>query len=272
MLRRRASGGGHRTLGAASVWAEPRKIKRIEDCHFYHRMEIPGHGLVGGEWDLAGGEDDYLGHVELAGRRVLEIGPANGYLTFFMESRGAEVVAVELAPETDRELVPHVSIDLEQLQAQTRTIMERLRNAFWFAHERLESAAKVHYGSAYDLPEELGHFDVAVLAAVLLHTRDPLRIVENCARIADCVVVTDIYHPTLDGVPAARFAPAADSDASGTWWDLSPDLMVRFLGVLGFADATVSYHAQKHIAGGVEIPMPLFTVRACKGPAGRLEP
>ena len=53
-------------------------------------MEIPGHGLVTGQWDLRGGVDDYLGKVAFAGQRVLEIGPASGFLTFEMEKRGAE--------------------------------------------------------------------------------------------------------------------------------------------------------------------------------------
>src|SRR5215208_3579534 len=79
-----------------------------DDCHFYHWMEIPGHGLVGGDWDLRGAEAEYLGHVALAGLRVLEIGPASGGLTFHMESQGAEVVAVELPPGGGWDTVPHV--------------------------------------------------------------------------------------------------------------------------------------------------------------------
>jgi hypothetical protein len=25
------------------------------DCSFYHTMEVPGHGIMTGEWDLRGG-------------------------------------------------------------------------------------------------------------------------------------------------------------------------------------------------------------------------
>lgn len=94
---------GTSTPGATSdgLYARPRRVASVEECHFYHAMEIPGVGLVGEDWDLRGGEDDYLGHVELEYRRVLVIGPASGFLTFFMESRGADVVAVELAPDLE---------------------------------------------------------------------------------------------------------------------------------------------------------------------------
>jgi hypothetical protein len=56
-------------------------------------MEFPAH------WDLRGGVDHYLGKVAFAGERVLEIGPASGFLTFEMEKRGAAVVSVEVTAE-----------------------------------------------------------------------------------------------------------------------------------------------------------------------------
>jgi SAM-dependent methyltransferase len=180
-----------------AIYAPPRRVERAEDCYFYHAMEIPGHGAVGGDWDLRGGEDDYLGHVALEGQRVLEIGPASGFLTFHMEARGAEVVAVELAPENEWDIVPLAHLDLDEIRAERRVIMERLRNGFWFAHERVGSTARVHYGSAYELPAGLGRFDIAVMGAVLLHTRDPLRVVQQCAGVADSLVVDLLRHFAL---------------------------------------------------------------------------
>ncbi len=67
----------------------------LEDCHFYHTMEVPGYGVIEGDWDLRAGVDAYLGGVSFANQRVLEIGPASGLLTFEMEKRGAAVVCVE---------------------------------------------------------------------------------------------------------------------------------------------------------------------------------
>ncbi|MBV9971725.1 MAG: hypothetical protein JO135_00155, partial [Candidatus Eremiobacteraeota bacterium] len=33
-------------------YAEPRTVTNLSDCYFYHTMEIPGYGLVEGQWDL----------------------------------------------------------------------------------------------------------------------------------------------------------------------------------------------------------------------------
>ena len=52
----------------------------LEDCYFYHTMDVPGAGLVTGEWDLRNGVDAYLGHESVAGKRVLELGTASGFL------------------------------------------------------------------------------------------------------------------------------------------------------------------------------------------------
>ncbi len=47
---------------------------RIEDCQFYHKMEIPGVGLVkgfgGGNWDLRGCIGQMLAGVNFAGREL----------------------------------------------------------------------------------------------------------------------------------------------------------------------------------------------------------
>jgi SAM-dependent methyltransferase len=251
------------------LYASPVIVERIEDCHFYHVMEVPGEGLVGGQFDLREGEDDYLGHIPLDRRRVLEIGPASGFLTFHMESRGASVVAVELGPDADWDIVPHAELDLAAIRGERRHIMERLRNGFWWAHKRMSSRAKVHYGDVYALPDELGEFDVAIMAAVLRHTRDPLRIVEGCARHAESVVITEMYFPELDGAPMIRFFPSRESATWDTWWDFSPDVLVQFLGVLGFDQTALTYHKQLFLANNMKHSIPFFTLVAHRSQSKR---
>jgi O-methyltransferase len=199
------------------LFATPPTIVRVEDCYFYHTMEVPGEGIVQGDFDLRGGVDDYLGRVPLNDRRVLEIGPASGFLTFHMESQGASVTAVEIAPDAEWDIVPYAERDLDTIRNNYRAVMERLRNGFWWAHKRTGSQAKVHYGNVYALPDELGHFDVAIMAAVLRHTRDPLRIVEGCAHRADTVVITEMHKPELDGAPLVSLVPTCESAAWDTW-------------------------------------------------------
>jgi hypothetical protein len=73
---------------SSARYATPVRGLREDDCYFYHVMDVPGQDALGGQFDLRGSEDEYLGNIELAGARVLEIGPASGFLSFHMESKG----------------------------------------------------------------------------------------------------------------------------------------------------------------------------------------
>jgi hypothetical protein len=67
-------------------------IPAIEDCKFYHAMDLPQIGFVQGAWDLRGRFDDYIGGVGLKDRSVLDVGTASGFLSFEAEQRGAQPV------------------------------------------------------------------------------------------------------------------------------------------------------------------------------------
>src|SRR5580704_2622550 len=143
-------------------FALPRDGVKFEDCDFYHTVEIPGRGVVHGQWDLRQHVDEYLGGYGFAGKRVLEIGPASGFLTFEMEKRGAEVVAIEVPDDPGWDFVPYPPETMTPIYPMRREHMRRLKNSFWFAHAAHRSQAKVHYGDVYKLPSELGHFDIAL--------------------------------------------------------------------------------------------------------------
>ena len=64
-----------------------------------------------GAWDLRGHEAAYLGGVDVAGKRVLELGPATGYLTFYMERMGAEVVSFEAGFDVPIDTMPVKGVD-----------------------------------------------------------------------------------------------------------------------------------------------------------------
>ncbi len=192
------------------IFATPLNVGNVADCYFYHTMELPGHGVIEGrDWDLRGRVDEYLGKVDFAGQRVLEIGPASGFLTFEMEKRGADVVSVEVTEEHGWDFVPYPAARLEEVFSPRRIVMRQLKNSYWFSHAALQSKAKVYYGDAYNLPAALGEFDIAVMGAVLLHCRDPLRIVEQCGKRAKTLIIVDKFHPDLEG--AAGMPSGADA-------------------------------------------------------------
>jgi hypothetical protein len=90
-------------------------------------MELPDHGVTNGEWDLRRGVDEYLGNVSFAGQRVLEIGPASGFLTFEMEKRGAEVISVEVTARHGWDFVPYPASKLQEVFGPRQIVMQRLR-------------------------------------------------------------------------------------------------------------------------------------------------
>lgn len=246
------------------TFAQPREVTDPADCFFYHFMDLPALGAVGDEgWDLRAGVEAYLGRTNVRDRRVLEIGPASGYLTFHMEEQGADVVGVELGPGTPWDVVPQAGLDLGAILEERRAIMERVRNSFWLARRALGATAQIHYGTAYQLPAELGRFDISVMASVLLHTRDPLRIVEQCARLTDeTLIIVDRHFPELGKAPVAHLLPSRENGIWDTWWFFTPELFMAYCEVLGFTRTCVSFHEQRHISGGAEAQIPLFTVVA----------
>jgi SAM-dependent methyltransferase len=245
----------------SGLFAAPRLVESADDCYFYHSMEIPGHGTVVGDWDLRGREEEYLGATRFDGRRVLEVGPASGFLTMHMERCGARVVAVELPDGGAWDMVPHAALGAAPVR-EWQTTMRRMINGFWFAHRRHRSAAQVHQGNIYDLPPELGRFDIAVMGSVLLHVRDPLGVVAQCARISDRIVIADVHVPELDGQPVQQLFATRELPQWHTWWRFSPDLFVQFLQVMGFGRSAVTFHVQTHVNDGVEYPVAMMTIVA----------
>lgn len=253
-----------------NLYAAPRRIDDLNECFFYHAMDLPGYGSVPGVWDLRGHESQYLGNVNLSAQRVLEIGPASGHLAFFMERAGAEVVSVEAAEDYPWEFGWDISERAPEALAPQlaahRAMMQRLRNSYWLAHRVLASQAKVHYGSAYAIPADLGRFDVSVIGCVLLHNKQPLRILENCARLTnDTIVIVEVFRKGQLAQTPAQLGPSPAVDLASlkqgwwhTWWSFSPVFFVDALRSMGFADSRVTFHQQ--ICNGAATD--LFTVIA----------
>ena len=197
------------------LYAAPVNVLDIGDCHFYHTMELPGLGTIEGPWDLRPEIDAYLGGVDFSGQRVLEIGPASGYVTFEMERRGASVVSVEVTDDPGWDFVPFPASTLNSIYGPRREKMRRLKNSYWFAHAAKKSQAKLCYGNAYHLPDALGEFDSAIMANVLLHCHSPLQIVEQCAKRSRKLIIVELLYPELEGNTVCP-SPQAPKISCGT--------------------------------------------------------
>jgi 2-polyprenyl-3-methyl-5-hydroxy-6-metoxy-1,4-benzoquinol methylase len=248
-----------------SIWAEQRDNVSIEDCYFYHTIDIPNHGVVHGEWDLRGQETTYLGNVNFQGKRVLEIGTASGYLCFAMEKMGADVVAYDLSENQEWDIVPYAEHDLTDYVIEHKKYLRRLNNGFWFAHKAFNSSAKVVYGTVYEIPDSIGQFDICTFGSVLLHLRDPFLALQRVTdHVKETVIVTDVVPKfrgrllsiaeLFTGSRLIRFIPNAKKRRPiETWWNLSPRLVLEFLRILGFDYTEISFCRQKHNKGKIRL-------------------
>jgi len=198
-------------------------------------MDVPGLGQVGGSWDLRDCIKAYLGNYDFNGKRALDVGTASGFLTFSMENEGAEVVSFDMASGAQWDVVPQKEyrVDPQSYMARLVEADRRLKNAYWFTHERVGSKAKVFYGDVYNLPEALGPFDVAVFGMIIPHLRDAFRALYSAARLVrgDLIITNRRFPP---GKREAYFVPTLDNHQTRAWWVFSEGCIRQMLSVMGF--------------------------------------
>jgi hypothetical protein len=253
-----------------------------KDCHFYHTLEFADGRVVPGGWDLRGKERAYLGLVDYRGARVLEFGPATGHLGFTLERQGAELTCFDLAPGAVQDLLPLPGVDLDAHRRSGTAFATEVRNSWWYGRRRHGSRAVSVYGDIYQLPGDIGRYDVAVLCSILLHLSNPFAALRQAAAVADkAVVVTDVLPPVLYGGPEAallEFNPGEEAGNLVNWWGLSPGVVARMLRLLGFPHITTRYHAidfhRNHDPSLDLVRRFMFTVIAEKSPGAvaRLAP
>ena len=139
-------------------WGQPVGVR------FYHSIELPISGPQTGSWDLIGRFDDYIGHQDLDGKTVLDVGTASGFLSFEAERRGARVSSFDVAVQastTSCRSRPGLRGEPCCVAGRSRQFVDRLRNSYWLCHEEFGSAARCFYGDVYDLDD--AGYDVVIL-------------------------------------------------------------------------------------------------------------
>jgi 16S rRNA A1518/A1519 N6-dimethyltransferase RsmA/KsgA/DIM1 with predicted DNA glycosylase/AP lyase activity len=72
---------------------------------------------VRGGWDYRPNIDDYIGRLDCNRKRVVEIDPANGYLTRAMEQHGEDVLCIDTNPDAAWDTVPRLDRNAPKLAA-----------------------------------------------------------------------------------------------------------------------------------------------------------
>ena len=251
----------------------------LEDCFFYHVMDIPGLSEpTKGEWDLRKGVDEYLGHLDFNNKTVLELGPASGYLTFHIEKLGAKVTSIDLPVEKDSLI--NVRRVKDNWQKELNALIKKMamtQKAYWYAHKAFNSKAKLILSHVNDLPEEIGIYDISLMCSVILHLQNPFLGIQNMLRhTKEKAIITDMgsykqiksfrniirnlkqlisLPPRL---PVIEFYPKVKNEHHDimTWWKISPEFIVNVASIFGFETSSINYHVQ-YFNGH---PLDVFTV------------
>jgi len=164
---------------------DPKKIRRRIAAHgrWWHEIELaPGIVTPGNDSNrqkLPVLEELGL-PAQLDGLRALDIGCSDGYFSFELEKRGAEVVAMDFVEDT--------------------------ATGFAVAREILGSRVEYRVDNVYNLaPDAYGEFDIVFFLGVLYHLRNPLAALDAIRSVmkeeADLYVATFLIdeYVTLPG-------------------------------------------------------------------------
>lgn len=202
-------------------------------------MELPGVGLIQGEWDLRGRFGDYTDHYSFAGKRVLDIGAGSGFLSFSAESAGAEeVISFDLDSSYRQDFLPFAHklhyVDRDEFAKHHDWWIRKWRNGYWLSHRLLNSKAKCIYGDVYRIPPDLGTFDVVIVGSILEHLADPIKALASVARVTrnHMLIVTPMIE-TDDKI--ARFEGDCENpDQDYVFWTYSKGIYRHVLSMLDF--------------------------------------
>ena len=252
-------------LDRAGLFAQPSEGASVP-ADFYHVMDVPGLGEVGGSWDLRSNLDVYLGRTSYAGRTVLDIGASDGFLAFEMEKRGARVVSIDLPIDGVSDVFP-LAGGVGGAPA-APSLLPRRRQAFWIGHRAFGSSVRLHESHAGRLDPRLAGFDVAIIGNVLQHLRDPIGVLLDVSARARTIVITeaDWLAGTQDARPVMTlFTEHLRRGNRGSWFMVSPQLIEDVLSLTGFTIEGRDIHERPYTpAPGNTYPVRHYTITATR--------
>jgi hypothetical protein len=238
---------------AYMLYVEPWAKPQFQECFWYHTVDVPGVGLVEGQWDLRGKFEDYTGNEKLSGKRLLDIGTASGFLTWEAEAVGAEVVSFDLDHARRQRLLPFRNSvymqDRHESEEQRDRFFSSMKKSYWYMWHTLRSRAKVFYGDIENLPASLGRFDVVLFGSVLEHLPDHIQAIGTAAMLADTIIITGPIGDTE--VLMADFTGRSQNPAVNyNFWRYSAGVYREIFAMLGFQVERITGAKYRFIFGG----------------------
>jgi predicted nicotinamide N-methyase len=181
----------------------------------------------------------------VAGKTVLDVGTASGYVAFAAEEAGASRVTALDAPDAGEfERIPFRGSAFTERHGEwvghTDQYLTALKKSFWYSWHKKKSGVEAVYAPVSALRAWDRTFDVVIAGAIVEHISDPVPFIASLARLArEAVIIAFTPHlPTEDQVMTTMndwSNPVYDY----SWWMLSLGLYRRVFANLGFAITTV---------------------------------
>ena len=199
--------------------------QRAADITWFHSMDL-GAGLrTNGIYDPSRTLPRLKLPERLAGQTVLDVGAWDGFYSFEMERRGADVLATD---------------DYSWGGGGWGT-----KAGFDLAHQARGSHVRSLQIDPLDLSPEAvgGRFDIVLMLGVLYHLRDPLRVLERVASVTQGLLVLETeVGMLLTRRPAAEFFPGTElNDDPTNWWAPNVAAMSGMLRAVGFRSIEVAW-------------------------------
>ncbi len=211
-------------LYAEVVAIETRELRaRVDELRWFHVLDLGGGVRTPGIYDPRRTLPRLGLPARLDGKRVLDVGAWDGFYSFEMERRGADVLATD-------------SFSWGGGGWGTK-------DGFDLARGALGSHVRDLWIDPRDLqPEKVGGtFDVVLFLGVLYHLRDPMPVLERLRSVTgELLVVETETGMLLTHRPAAEFFPGMELNADPTnWWAPNPAAMVGMLRAVGYRSVQV---------------------------------
>lgn len=191
-----------------------RQAARLSRLGWYHSIELPDGGVIEGLQSLDQQRErlrQFPIPEDLTGKRVLDVGAWDGWFSFEMERRGAEVLAVDSAKNT------------------------RLLEARQLLGSRIDyQIADICRLTAKDV----GTFDIVLFFGVLYHLKHPLLALENVCGLCRDMACIESFVTDADPhvLPLMEFYETTELRGQADNW-VGPNLscLLAFCRTAGFA-------------------------------------
>src|SRR5665213_881353 len=191
-----------------------RQVARLSKLGWYHSIELPDGGVIEGHQSLEQLRKrlhQFPIPTDLTGKRVLDIGAWDGWFSFEMERRGAEVLAVDSTKNT--------------------RLLE--------AKRLLGSRVQHHVADICRLTaKDVGSFDIVLFLGVLYHVKHPILALENVCGMCRGIACIESFVTESDpaAIPSMEFYETTELRGQlDNWVGPNAACLMAFCRTAGFA-------------------------------------